>query len=158
MSALENAKQGTFVLLQVGMRRLALPAGLVSELAPPVRLHTFPHCSPLIAGVVVRRGRIVPVYDAGPVLIGRKSATNRFYLIARRDFGNRSEASAIPVSGECELRTAEMLPPEPSGPAFVAGKLILEDEIVEVLDLEALIRTASATNQGLPEIQAEVRA
>ena len=111
MSALENAKQGTFVLLQVGMRRLALPAGLVSELAPPVRLHTFPHCSPLIAGVVVRRGR-----------------------------------------------TAEMQPPEPGGPAYVAGKLILEDEIVEVLDLEALIRTASATNQGLPEIQAEVRA
>ena len=33
----------------------------VAELAPPVRLHTFPHTTPLFAGVIVRRGRIVPV-------------------------------------------------------------------------------------------------
>ena len=71
MSADAKARErDSFVLLQVGDRRFALPARIVAELAPPVRLQHFPHRSPLLAGVIVRRGRIVPVYDAGPVLIG----------------------------------------------------------------------------------------
>ena len=67
----KNAGRSSFVLLQVGDHRFALPADIVAELAPPVRLHTFPHTSPLLAGVIVRRGHIVPVYDVAPTLLGR---------------------------------------------------------------------------------------
>jgi chemotaxis signal transduction protein len=139
MTAFENSGGNSFVLLQVGERRFALPADTVAELAPPVRLHTFPHSSALVAGVIVRRGRIVPVYDVAPVLLGTESPAHRFYLIAQREFGDAIEPSAIPVNGECELATAEMQPPNPGSPAYVSGTLAVGDESVEVLDFEALV-------------------
>jgi chemotaxis signal transduction protein len=139
MSAAENHARKSWVLLHVGNRRFALPAESVMELAPPVRLHNFPHTSRLIAGVIVRRGRIVPVYDVSPVLCGRESSLHRFYLIAERTFGNASEASAIPVNGECELATSEMQPPQENAPPYFAGTLAIENENIDVLDLQELV-------------------
>lgn len=144
MTAVDTAGQNSFVLLQIGDRRFALSANLVAELAPPVRLHTFPHTSPSIAGVIVRRGHIVPVYDAGPVLVGKPSSAHRFYLIARRRIGKATEFGAIPVNGECELATGEMQPPPAQRPAYVAGTLAIGDESLEVLDLEALVTSSSS--------------
>jgi hypothetical protein len=139
MSGTENRGRESWVLLQVGNRRFALPAQSVMELAPPVRLHHFPHTARLIAGVIVRRGRIVPVYDVAPILSGRESSVHRFYLIAQRTLGKNKEASAVPVNGECELATATMLPPAASGPDYYAGKLDLPGEDVAVLELEKLV-------------------
>jgi len=139
MTAAENSARDSFVLLQVGERRFALPADKVAELAPPVRLHTFPHSSALVAGVIVRRGRIVPVYDVAPALLGSESPAHRFYLIAQREFGAAVEPSALPVNGECELATAEMQPPEAGRPAYVAGTLAVGGESVDVLNFEALV-------------------
>lgn len=129
----------SFVLLQLGRRHFALPAGIVAELAPPLPLHSFPHTSPMLSGVIVRRSRIVPVYDASQVLMGKASSLHRFYLIARRDFGKTSELSAIPVDGECELVTGEMQPGEPGDPAYVSGRLAVGEEVVQVLDFESLV-------------------
>jgi chemotaxis signal transduction protein len=137
MNVAENARENSFVLLQIGTRRVALPAGLVAELAPPVRLHAFPHTSKLISGVIVRRGRIVPVYEAALVLGGRSSSSQRFYLIARWQVGNASELGAIPVNGECELANGEMQPPAMDRPAYVAGTLAVGDDSFDVLNLDA---------------------
>jgi chemotaxis signal transduction protein len=142
MSETGNRGPQSWVLLQIGNRRFALPALSVMELAPPVRLHHFPHTSPLITGVIVRRGRIVPVYDVAPVLCGRESSVHRFYLIAQREIGKNKEASAIPMNGECELATAKMLPPAAESPNYFTGKLEIQDEDIAVLDLEKLV-TAS---------------
>jgi chemotaxis signal transduction protein len=139
MTELENAGPNSFVLLQVGQRRFALPADNVAELAPPVRLHQFPHTSPLVAGVIVRRGHIVPVYDAGVVLAGTVPSVHRFYLIARRDFERTSELSAIPVNGECELATGELQSRLPEQPSYVSGKLAIGEELLDVLDFEKLV-------------------
>ncbi len=109
------------MLLHVGNRRFALRSELVEELAPPVRLHHFPNTTALIAGVIVRRGRIVPVYDVARVLCGRESSVHRFYLVARREFGNESEASAIPVNGECELANSELMPARDGEAALFRG-------------------------------------
>jgi chemotaxis signal transduction protein len=154
MSAAENHARKSWVLLHVGNRRFALPAESVMELAPPVRLHNFPHTSRLIAGVIVRRGRIVPVYDVSPVLCGRESSVHRFYLIAERAFGKASEASAIPVNGECELATSEMLPTQENAPSYFAGTLAIENENIDVLDLQELVsaesRSPSAASHAEP--------
>ena len=48
MTAVANPALTSFVLLRVGERRFAFPANIVTELAPPVRLHTFPHVSTLL--------------------------------------------------------------------------------------------------------------
>ena len=144
----------SWVLLHVGNRRFALPAESVMELAPPVRLHNFPHTSTLIAGVIVRRGRIVPVYDVSPILCGCESSVHRFYLVAERGFGNASEASAIPVNGECELATSEMLPRHENAPSYFAGTLAIENENIDVLDLQELVsaesRSPSAASHAEP--------
>lgn len=139
MTELDNSGPNSFVLLQVGDRRFALSASNVAELAPPLRLHEFPHTSPLVAGVIVRRGHIVPVYDAGLVLAGKVPSVHRFYLIARRAFGKTSELSAIPVNGECELATGEMQPRSAEQPSYVCGKLTIGEETLNVLDFEKLV-------------------
>ena len=133
-----------FVLFPLGKRRFALPAGVVTELARPDRLQPFPHTSALLTGVLVRRGRIVPVLDVAQVLAGPTPPPRKFYLIANRKFGAVVEWTAIPVTGECVLTTAELLPPTETLPAHVTGLLSLEGEIVEVIDLEKLTEAAAA--------------
>jgi chemotaxis signal transduction protein len=150
MRVAENTRENSFVLLQIGARRVALPAGLVAELAPPVRLHAFPHTSKLISGVIVRRGRIVPVYEAALVLGGRSSSSQRFYLIARWQVGSASELGAIPVNGECELANGEMQPPAMDRPAYVAGTLAVGDDSFDVLNLDAFAASyATAAGESL---------
>lgn len=139
-----ESSANSFVLLQLGSRRFALPAGLIAELAPPLPLHSFPHTSELVCGVIVRRSRIVPVYDASQILIGKRSSLHRFYLIARREFGKASELSAIPVDGECELVTGEMQPPASGDPAYVSGTIQIGPEAVNVLNFESLVLRPAA--------------
>jgi len=134
----------SYVLFPLGRKRFALPAEKVTELAKPDRVQAFPHCTPLLAGVLVRRGRIVPVCDVAPVLVGPDAPPRKFYLIANRQFESRKECTAIPVTGECELTSVR--PQEPVGklPSYVKAVLSLENEIVEILSLEELIAQQEA--------------
>jgi chemotaxis signal transduction protein len=144
MNATDNTNTKSYVLVQIGDRRFAMSAATVSELAPPVRLHHFPQSSPLVAGVIVRRGRIVPVYDVSRILAGKNSPAHRFYLVAARDFGSVSEPGAIPVDGECELVTAPTQHPDPTSPKYISGTLTIGEENIQVLDLNALINSVNA--------------
>ena len=134
----------SFVLFPLGRKRFALPADKVTELARPDRVQTFPHSTPLLAGVLVRRGRIVPVCDVAPALVGPDAPPRKFYLIANRQFESRKEWTAIPVTGECELTSVQPRPPVGKLPAYVTGVLALENEMVEVLGLEELIAQEEA--------------
>jgi chemotaxis signal transduction protein len=155
MSDLRRTASGAFVLLQVGDIRVALPAEVVSELAPPVRLHAFPHSSRFIVGVIVRRGRIVPVYDVNSVFARQNSSAQRFYLIAHRRLGKMAELSAIPVSGACELVSAEMQSPPPECPAYVSGTIAVGEDLLDVLDLEAFIASNSSREDSARDAQVQ---
>ena len=155
IAEIQNAGANTYVLLQLAKRRFALPSGIVSELAPPVRLHTFPHTSPLVSGVIVRRGRIVPVYDVASILLGRSSSVHRFYLIARRDFPDGPESSAIPVSGECELTTAEMQEVSDDSRPYISGRLLIDGESIEVLNFDALVAKDVPPDKGPRRTEAQ---
>src|ERR1700693_1865345 len=102
-----NAETGSlvpsFVIFQVGTRRVAVPRDCVAEMIASPLLFSFPHTTPPIAGVALRRGRIVPVLHLGPGLLGAASPTARFFLVVERRISNISERCAIPVPGECEL-------------------------------------------------------
>jgi chemotaxis signal transduction protein len=130
--------QSKFVLFPLGKKRFALPAEQVTELARPDHLQSFPHSTPLLAGVLLRRGRIIPVLDIAQVVFGPNAPARKFYLIANRAFGKDAEVTAIPVTGECELLAGEPVAPAGRLPKYVTGLLSLEDEIVEVIDLQAL--------------------
>ncbi len=136
----------SFVLFPMGRKRFALPADSVAELARPDRLQTFPHTTPLLTGVLVRRGHIVPVCDVAVVLVGPNAPARKFYLIANRAFceipgqpKNTVEWTAIPVTGECELVSARLVPPTGPLPDYVTGLLKVQGDIVEIVDLEKLI-------------------
>jgi len=139
-----TGKPNSFVLFPIGKKRFALPAATVTELARPDREQSFPHTSKLLTGVLLRRGHIIPVCDVAPVLVGPDAPPRKFYLIATRRFSDGSEWTAIPVTGECELATTELLPPAGKLPKYVIGLLSFESEIVEVIELERLIGTEAA--------------
>ena len=131
-----------FVLFPLGGKRFAFAAEVVTELARPDVQHSFPQTTPLVTGVLLRRGKVVPVCDVAPVLAGSEAPARRLYLIADRRFDDgAAESTAIPVNGECELLSAPLVPRTGKLPDYVRGLLSLPNEIVEVLDLEKLLAT-----------------
>lgn len=138
----------SFVVFQVGARRVALSRDTVAELIASPFLYSFPHTTPLITGVVLRRGRIVPVLDLGPGVLGAASPPARFFLVVERRISKSSERCAIPVQGECELVAGIMLPPA-GQEDFVTGCLDLNGEQIDVLDLEKAIGASAKICEGL---------
>ena len=136
----------SFVVFQVGTRRVAFSRDVVAELIASPILFSFPHTTPLLTGVVLRRGRIVPVLDLGPGLLGEPSPPARFFLVVERRVSNISERCAIPVQGECEL-VAGIMQPSVARDEFVSGCLDLNEEQVEVLDLEKAIAAGARNEQ-----------
>jgi chemotaxis signal transduction protein len=128
----------SFVLLRLGERRFAVAADHTAELVAPSRVFRFPHKTPKIEGVILRRGRIVPVCDVAERLIGKYLTSRRFYLIALRRYGQRTEWVALPVTGECELINAELTAASASDESHVAGWLSHGGDVIEVLNLDAL--------------------
>lgn len=147
------------VLLRIGERTFALPADQVAELVAPSRIFRFPHRTKEIDGVILRRGRVVPVCDLAEKLTGKRLLARRFYLIAwRRQVASR-ETVALPVSGECELIRADLSPATASDSAHVAAWLSHKGEVIEVLNLQALTPEIVITaNPGAETSLAEVEA
>jgi len=141
--------EAAFVVAQIGSRRIALPGETVSELIAAPAVHSFPHTTPLIAGVVLRRGQILPVIDLGPGVIGRPSAIHRFFLVVNRRMEKQRDRCAIPVTGECELVSGILFPCEAEEGCAV-GFLDLNGERVEVLDLERAILAGAAPGNSAP--------
>jgi chemotaxis signal transduction protein len=138
MSWMEQSDTLSCVLLRLGDRRFALPANQVAELVAPSRIFRFAHRTPEIDGVILRRGRVVPVCDIASPLIGKKLVARRFYLVANRRHGATLDCVALPVTGDCELIQADLTPASPSDSPHVAGWLSHGGEVIEVLNLAAL--------------------
>jgi chemotaxis signal transduction protein len=132
------AESASFVLLRLGERRFAVAAGNIAELVAPSRVFRFPHRTTELEGVILRRGRIVPVCDVAERLIGKTLLLRRFYLIAQRRYAAQTEWVALPVTGDCELIFAEMTPAGGADLPHVAGWLSYDGEVIEVLNLAAL--------------------
>ena len=144
------------VLLRLGERRFALAADQVAELAAPSRIFRFAQKTTEIDGVILRRGRVVPVCDIAEKLIGKKLQQRRFYLIATRRQPVGLDWIALPVSGECELIQADLTPAGPADSPHVAAWLSHKGEVIEVLNLNALTPGAIAvsprdSSMSLPE-------
>jgi len=126
------------VLLRLGDRRFALAADQVSELVAPSRMFRFAHRTPEIDGVILRRGRVVPVCDVAEKLIGKRLTSRRYYLISKRRPEGTPDWIALPVSGDCELIEADLTPAGPADSPHVAAWLSHDGEVIEVLNLGAL--------------------
>lgn len=140
----------SFVLLHLGDRRFALAASRIAELVAPSRVFRFPHRTQEVEGVILRRGRILPVCDVAENLIGKRLSSRRFYLIAQRRYGSLPEWIALPVTGDCELITTEMWPASAGDSAHVAGWLSHAGDVIEVLNLAALTPGPSPSEVSAP--------
>jgi chemotaxis signal transduction protein len=153
MSSLDQLDARSCVLLRLGERRFALTAEQIAELVAPSRVFRFAHRTPELDGVILRRGRVVPVCDVAEKLIGKKLTSRRFYLVATRRRGATLEWIALPVSGECELITADLTPAGSSDSPHVAAWLSHDGEVIEVLNLDALT-PVPADSPAQPEAHA----
>ena len=150
----QSAELGSqsFVLLRLGERRFAVVATQISELVAPSRIFRFPHRTPRLEGVILRRGRIVPVCDVAEILLGRGLSSRRFYLIAVRHYGEKSEWVALPVTGDCELIAAEMTGSGEADAPHVAGWISHNGEVIEVLNLDALTPGGAGLSASLAPV------
>lgn len=139
------------VLLRLGDRRFGISANQIAELAAPSRIFKFPHRSPGVEGVILRRGRIVPVCEVAERLLGKKISARRFYLIARRRYSTHTEWVALPVTGECELINAEITSAGEHDAAHVAGWISHDGDVIEVLDVTALTTPLEARTDSVAE-------
>lgn len=149
MSWMEQTDTRSCVLLRLGERRFALAADQVAELAAPSRIFRFAHHTPEIEGVILRRGRVVPVCDIAEKLIGKRLGQRRFYLIATRRQGESLDWIALPVSGQCELIRADLTPAGASDSPHVSGWLSHDGEVIELLNLKALTPVTDASQSQL---------
>ena len=136
-----------FVMFQAGHRRIAFPRECVRELIASPSLFWFPHTTPSIAGVVLRRGRILPVLNLEPGVACTPALQARFFLVVERNISGSLERCAIPIEGECELVTGIMIPAEGEG-GIAIGYLDLNGEQIEVLDLEKAIAAGCAAQEA----------
>ncbi len=146
------------VLLRLGERKFALTADQIAELVAPSRVFRFAHRTADIDGVILRRGRVVPVCDLAEKLTGKRLTYRRFYLVASRQHSSSMDWIAIPVSGECELINADLTPAGESDSPHVAAWLSHNGEVIEVLNLAALtpgiVNTPSSVPSATPEAHA----
>jgi len=158
MSNVKQYDAQACVLLRLGERRFALAAGQIAELVAPSRVFRFAHRTTELDGVILRRGRVVPVCDVAEKLTGKKLTTRRFYLVATQRRGAGLDWVALPVSGECELITADLTPASESDSPHVAAWLSHDGEVIEVLNLDALLPGPEGhippAQGGSPEAQA----
>ena len=138
MTLIAETELQSFVLLRLGDRRFAVTANQIAELVAPSRIFRFPHNTSEVEGVILRRGRIVPVCDVAETLIGQGLKSRRFYLIAQRCYGVQTEWVALPVTGDCELINSEMTLPSDTDAPHVSGWLSHAGDVIEVLNLAAL--------------------
>jgi chemotaxis signal transduction protein len=155
MTVIAEAELQSFVLLRLGDRRFALAAAQIAELVAPSRIFHFPNRTPEIEGVLLRRGRIVPVCDVAERLLGKTLRSRRFYLIAQRCYGAQTEWIALPVTGDCELINAEMTLPSDTDAPHVAGWLSHAGDVIEVLNLAALTPGPNETFPAAVPVQAQ---
>ncbi len=155
MNIENGAFASSFVVFQAGNRRVAFPRESVRELIASPVLHTFPHTTPRLAGVVLRRGRILPVLQFGPGVDGPPASSARFFVVLERNISDIPERCAIPIQGECELVSGNMISAtEQSGVAM--GYLDHDGEPIEVLDLEKAIATGAIDNEAPDPVAEEM--
>ncbi len=148
------AGKESMVVFPLGDRRFALPTADVVELSRPGVIQTFPHTTPGIMGVLVRRGEVLPVWDVARALLGTDDATQKFFLVVRRNSAG-SEPTALLISGECQMLNAEVMPPPEGAAAHARGLLWLEGEAVEVIDLGRLATPQVQANRPTLEATKE---
>jgi chemotaxis signal transduction protein len=130
-----------FLTFALGGSRFALDSSQVKEVVMPSRVYAFPHTTPSLEGVLVRRGMAIPVCD--PARAFGAGGPRSLYLIAQCRYAGGAHMVAIPVSGACELVQGEPCESTEELPAgrvtFVSGLLRTPGGMLPLLDIDQIV-------------------
>ena len=130
-----------FVTFALGGSRFALDSSQVKEVVMPTRVYSFPHTTPSLEGVLVRRGTAIPVCN--PAGAFGEGGPRSLYVIAQCSYAGAAHAVAIPVSGACELVQGEPCESAEglldSEVTFVSGLLRTAGGTVPLLDMDQVV-------------------
>jgi chemotaxis signal transduction protein len=147
------SSEAKFLLFPAAGRNCAIAAERVAELAPPALVHVFPHGTAEIGGVILRHGRVVPLYQLDrllPVVAdGSVSAPEseagdlvQYQVIVVRQVAGAYEQAAFAVNGACDLVTAELLPANSDSPVVI-GELEWGGKTYTALNIDQLLAAES---------------
>jgi chemotaxis-related protein WspB len=83
-----------FLIFELGRDRYALPAALITEVLPVVRIKRVPHAPPGVIGVFDYHGAPVPVIDLSELTLGRPAAprlSTRLIVVSYPDRSDRAD-------------------------------------------------------------------
>ncbi|HET7583424.1 MAG TPA: chemotaxis protein CheW [Gemmatimonadaceae bacterium] len=129
------------VVFRVDGRSYALEIDTVSEIIPWRKATRLPGAPPWVAGLINVRGSILTVIDLG-VRLGGQPTGHEFASVLMADYEGKRVGLAVDevldvhdMSTETEAAGADV---RPDGP--VRALLQLEEQVIVLLDIEALIR------------------
>lgn len=135
----------SLVTFRLGGERYALRASSVDEIVPAASIGPLPHAPGVVAGVLVVRGELMPVFEVRPSLglPVRPVGANDHFVVAR----TRGRRVVVVTEGaedvvgveEAALTAARVLSERGPLGAFVAR---LEDGTSALLDLDAFLSAA----------------
>ena len=139
------------LLFEVAGSRMALIAGLVSEVLRAVEITPLPQAPAVVSGVINVRGSLTPVIDLRTRLglAAKALSPDDHFIVA--DCGSRRVA--LHVDRALDLLPIQDLALDPLAPEarspYVAGALAREDGVLLIYDLATFLSAADAAALAL---------
>ena len=132
-----SRKEGGFLLVRAGQRRVGLPLSQVVEVTQLGPVYPVPSGEPAVRGVVAVQGRMIPVVHLGALLEGLPCPAKTEHLGVIVMLDDRRLCLEIQ---EAEIIVREPAMPVPPGETlpWAIGVARHEDGLVPLLDLPAL--------------------
>jgi chemotaxis signal transduction protein len=132
-----SRKDGGFLLVRAGNRRVGLPLSQVIEVTQLGPVHPVPSVEPAVRGVVAVQGRMVPVAHLGALLEGSAYPVKTENLAVVVMLDDRRLCLEIEEAEIIVRQPAMPVPPGETLP-WAIGVARHEDGLVPLLDLSAL--------------------
>lgn len=134
------------LLFELAGSRMALVAGLVSEVVRAVEIEPLPQAPPVVSGVINVRGSLTPVIDLRRRLgLPAKTLSPDDHFIVASCGARRV---ALHVDRALDLLSIGELSVEPLGQGtsspFVSGAVALQDGVLVIYDLGAFLSAAES--------------
>jgi chemotaxis-related protein WspB len=141
-----------FLIFELGHDRYALPAALIAEVLPVVRVKRVPYAPAGVIGVFNYRGAPVPVIDLSELTLGRPAAphlSTRLIVVSYPDGADKNKPHLLGLIAERATDTMQRDPVDfvPSGittgrAPYLGHVTTSSHGVVQRIDVETLLPEA----------------
>lgn len=138
------------LLFSIGPESYAIPARAVVEVVPRVQLRPVPRAPTWLAGVFAYRGEVIPVVDLCRRLLDQSCPSRVSSRIVVVQLQGAREQPRCGMLAERVTAVRQLPNPAPNTrmleTPFVAGTLLENGNLIQILDLEAAMPRDSVLN------------